>query len=320
MEKFLPWMAKTQKNQKFLPWKEEENVETIGRCASELKFLEEAIWDAYGLNTEDAEIMAKGEKDVVTTVDLEIETKILERIRKLYPDDAILSEEASPDGALFGRTWAVDPLDGTYNFSRGIPMHGTQAALTVDGKPVAEVLYLPGLGEMYAALSGGGAFMNGKGIHVSPDGGPGGPCVSFGSFLRDDDVRDRQLSAMKAALNVASHIRMFGSTAYDFAFLSSGRTQGCAIFSRNPWDLLPGGDSCRRCLGASKKSEDEPKKCGSWALRDILQRRVCRSDIPATKVRFLPSRSSRTIQITAQSVTEKNAKGERHDRRIPGIC
>ena len=107
-----------------------------------------------------------GTYDVVTGSDVRAEETIIGRIREIFPDDVIISEETNPDSDMGGRTWAIDPIDGTMNYTRGIPLFGMQAVFMEDGVPKASAIYLPLYDEMFTATDDG-AFLNGVPTRVS---------------------------------------------------------------------------------------------------------------------------------------------------------
>src|SRR4029079_5622924 len=113
------------------------------------------------------EIRHKADRTLVTAADTGIERMVRDRIAQAFPDDRIMGEE---EGGTFegpGRVWIVDPIDGTANYARAIPVWATLIALQVDGALVVGVASAPALGERYAAAQGQGASMNGKRIRVS---------------------------------------------------------------------------------------------------------------------------------------------------------
>jgi histidinol-phosphatase len=113
------------------------------------------------------DIATKADLSPVTLTDRRCEALIRGALLLDFPRDSFLGEE---DGAIpgeSGRTWIVDPLDGTRPFLRGIPTHSALIALEEDGEPVVGVIHLPALGETYWAAKGSGAFLNGKPIRVS---------------------------------------------------------------------------------------------------------------------------------------------------------
>ena len=129
------------------------------------------------------DIKYKSKKDVVTRADIASEKLIVEGLRKAFPEHSIRTEEAGViEGTDPRYRWIIDPVDGTVNFSRGIPFWGISIALHFEGKPLVAVVNLPRLGELFTAVKGGGAFMNGKPIHVSDESDPVHAIVSNGDF------------------------------------------------------------------------------------------------------------------------------------------
>ena len=109
------------------------------------------------------DIKYKSAKDVVTIADVSSEKLIVDGLREAFPTHSIRTEEAGViEGADPRYCWIIDPVDGTVNFSRGIPFWGISIALHFEGKPLVAVVNLPRLGELFTAMKDGGAFMNGK--------------------------------------------------------------------------------------------------------------------------------------------------------------
>jgi len=123
---------------------------------------------AMGLFADEGlEIRHKADRTLVTAADMEIEQMVRDRVSVAFPDDRIMGEEEGGTFEGAGRVWIVDPIDGTANFARAIPVWATLIALQVDGELVAGVASAPALGERYAAARSQGATMNDKQIHVS---------------------------------------------------------------------------------------------------------------------------------------------------------
>lgn len=117
-----------------------------------------------------AEVDTKSDGTLVTQADIEADRYIYSRIRTDFHEDAVLSEELNP--VCSGRrtsaaVWVIDPLDGTTNYSRGLPLWGVSIARLLRGQLDLGVIYFPVLGELYHATRGGGAFVNGERILVS---------------------------------------------------------------------------------------------------------------------------------------------------------
>jgi histidinol-phosphatase len=113
------------------------------------------------------EVKAKADRTLVTEADLAIEAAVRRELAETFPDDEVLGEEEGGTHEPGGRVWVVDPIDGTANYARGIPIWGVLVALRVDGRSVVGVVDAPALGERYAAVAGGTATCNGDPIHVS---------------------------------------------------------------------------------------------------------------------------------------------------------
>ena len=124
----------------------------------------------------DLEVRAKADGTPVTAVDVAVEAALRLAVRGRFPADGFLGEESGRSGP-HGRTWIVDPIDGTKNFVDGIQLWGTLIALMEEGRPVVGLVDLPGVGERYEAVLGGGARLNGEPIHVSAVGGLGDALV-----------------------------------------------------------------------------------------------------------------------------------------------
>jgi len=100
--------------------------------------------------------------DVVTEADKASEKLIVDGIHAAFPDHSILSEESGMEGTDNAEwLWVIDPLDGTTNFDHGLPVFSVSVAVQHNGKTVVGVVYAPYLGEMFYAMKGNGAYLNG---------------------------------------------------------------------------------------------------------------------------------------------------------------
>jgi histidinol-phosphatase len=112
------------------------------------------------------DVVIKDDRTPVTQADREAEQLIVERLRRVFPDCGFLGEEFGDSGPK-DRRFIIDPIDGTKNFVRGIPVWATLLALEEGGEVTAGVVHNPALGEMFWARRGGGAFRNGERVSVS---------------------------------------------------------------------------------------------------------------------------------------------------------
>src|SRR5262245_35832069 len=109
----------------------------------------------------------KGDIDLVTEVDVAAEKVIKDLISSHYPKHQILAEESGAHTSSSEYRWIVDPLDGTTNYSHGLPIFCVSIALELSGEVILGVIYDPMRDEMFAAERGGGATLNGRTIEVS---------------------------------------------------------------------------------------------------------------------------------------------------------
>lgn len=204
-------------------------------------FLEKILKDAYSCFAKDKiQVSEKAEFDVVTNVDKDIESFFRNGLSEAFPCDRILGEEYSSELGLQDRTWILDPIDGTFNFSVGSSLFGLQAAFWDKGELQLSAIYLPAFSEYYAAKKGEGAYCNNKRIQCSQR-AVKNSMVSFGDLphTRPKDTED-ELRMIRRIQNHVSKIRMFGAASIDFAYLASGKIEGVVLFTKNKWDLAPG--------------------------------------------------------------------------------
>jgi histidinol-phosphatase len=149
-----------------------------------------------------------------------------------FPGHGFLGEELGESGSRSAR-WIIDPIDGTANFLRGIPLFGALVALEEEGRITAAAAYNPILDEMAWALRGGGAFLNGVPMRVSAATGLAGSLVSHssaGEFVR------RGMPGISRLLAAAGRDRGFGDY-YGYVLVASGRAEVMLDARAAPWDL-----------------------------------------------------------------------------------
>ncbi|WP_411963755.1 inositol monophosphatase family protein [Haloferax sp. YSMS24] len=182
-----------------------------------------------------------GKTDVVTAADREAQRRVVERIRGAFPDDAIVGEEEDelksvPDE---GASWVIDPIDGTNNFVRDIPVWATAVAAVLDGEPVAAANFLPAFEDLYAA-DDESAYRNGEQISVSQRDDPE-TCTVSPTFWWDYDERDEYAAATRAIVTRFGDMRRYGSMQVALSFLADGALDGVVTNKRaNPWDSVAG--------------------------------------------------------------------------------
>jgi len=181
----------------------------------------------------------KGKFDPVTAVDKASEEAIVALIRAQHPNDGFLAEEGG--GAVApGRHWIIDPLDGTVNFVHGIPQVSVSIALYDADRAVLGVVYDPLRDEMFTAVDGEGARLNGHVIAVSGEAALERSVVAT-AFPYDHDVHADELTVVvREVLRRVNGLRRFGSAALDLAWVAAGRYEGYWELGIAPWDGAAG--------------------------------------------------------------------------------
>jgi myo-inositol-1(or 4)-monophosphatase len=172
-------------------------------------------------------LIAKGDRDFATAVDVGIEEAVKEMLSGQLPGIPFLGEEEGGAAVLEqGLLWVLDPIDGTVNFMHGSPLCAISLALVEDGQPRLAVVDLPLMGERYVAARGGGAYLNGRPIRVSAvrelrDAAVGMADFSVGSEAEEEN--HVHLELVRALALQALRIRVHGSEGVDLAWLAAGR-------------------------------------------------------------------------------------------------
>ncbi|GAC66560.1 histidinol-phosphatase [Gordonia soli] len=177
----------------------------------------------------------------VTDADLACEQLIRERLAARRPGDAVLGEEFGGDQLLEGRQWVVDPIDGTKNFVRGVPIWATLIALLVDGVPTVGIVSAPALHRRWWAAAGSGAHATVDGgmprrLQVSGVGALGSASLAFSSLSgwADRGIRDRFI----ALTDEVWRVRGYGDF-YNYCLVAEGAVDVTAEPEVSLWDLAP---------------------------------------------------------------------------------
>lgn len=190
------------------------------------------------------QVRAKGERSLVTDIDLKAEEKIVNLIKKDYPEDNILSEETKYQTFDSDFRWIIDPLDGTHNYIRGMENFGTSIALAY--KParrrggeqvILGVIYLPMSDELYFAEKGKGAFLNQRKISVSQKD------LDRTTMIYDSTIRLNKgpmLKYLDRLVDFVFNIRMFGSTVRSLTYVAEGKADLEVEYNDKPWDFAAG--------------------------------------------------------------------------------
>jgi histidinol-phosphatase len=175
----------------------------------------------------------KSDSSPVTEVDRLCESVIRDMLAKKFPDDGFLGEETGAEKGRSGRTWIVDPLDGTRPYLRGIPTHSVLIALEDGDFLAVGCMHLPALGETYWARKSGGAFCNNRPVRVSSTKNLSKAMGSALGFVEH--------SALKGGARLLSFMKTWDYAygfmdAYSYAGVACGRLDVCVNLLDKPWD------------------------------------------------------------------------------------
>lgn len=189
-------------------------------------------------------LTAKGDRDMASEVDYAVERAVRDYLKERTPDIPVLGEEEGITGDTTGELlWAIDPVDGTANFVRSIPLCGISIGLIQRGRPVVGVIDLPFLGTRYHAAQHTGAYLGDRRIQASMTTDLKDAIVAIGDYAVGEgaEAKNRQRIALteRLAANV-QRVRMLGSVAIDLAWVAEGKLDASITLSNKPWDMAAG--------------------------------------------------------------------------------
>jgi myo-inositol-1(or 4)-monophosphatase len=201
----------------------------------------ELIRSGYSKKEIELAIRHKGEVDLVTAVDLAAERCIIKCIKNTYEEHAILAEEGGQTGhSNAPYEWIIDPLDGTTNFSHGVPHCAVSIACLSQGNPLIGVVYDPTRDEMFTAISGEQAQLNGDSIAVSTQKEMTKSLLSTGFAYDRREKPHFYIPVFQQFMCRAQGIRRMGAAALDLAWTACGRYDGFWEANLNSWDVAAG--------------------------------------------------------------------------------
>jgi myo-inositol-1(or 4)-monophosphatase len=213
-----------------------------------IEFLKEIVSEAGALalarqpNVVDgaSSLQFKGEKDLVTVVDREVEDFLIDAIRKRYPDHGVLGEETgdATDGCEFH--WIIDPIDGTTSYVHDQPFFSTSVAVRKSGRIVAGAVSAPRLGELFWAERGGGAWLGTRRIAVSERAAVVESVIGTGFACLRANWTENNLPAFGRVASRARGVRRFGSAAVDLAYVACGRLDAFWELNLKIYDVAAG--------------------------------------------------------------------------------
>jgi myo-inositol-1(or 4)-monophosphatase len=187
-------------------------------------------------------VTMKGDRDMSSDLDVEVEREVRRFLRERTPDIGFLGEEEGASGQG-EKTWVLDPIDGTANFLRGLPLCGVALGLVENNRPTLGVISLPFLNESYSAIVGDGAYSARRRLSVRATSSLDEAIVGIGDYAIGPDAATKNAGRIVLTGQLAANvqrIRMVGSAATDLAWLAAGRLDASITLSNHPWDMVAG--------------------------------------------------------------------------------
>ena len=187
--------------------------------------------------------------DLVTEIDRQADQLITSALHRAFPTYGILSEEGSQDIEHAGARWIIDPLDGTTNYIRGIPMVAVSIGLEKEGELALGVIYNPITEELFIGEAGQGATRNGEPIHVADTSDLGRSVLASGFPYDAWSNPDNNTAQWSGLIRRVISLRCDGSSAMDLCQVACGRLDGYWERGIFAWDLAAGALIVREAGG-----------------------------------------------------------------------
>ncbi len=187
----------------------------------------------------------KFQAGLVSEADKESEKTIFNFLRQHFPNDEFVGEESTLDSTKIGPAkargrWIVDPLDGTTNYVHRFPIFCISIGYEYDGKMQVAVIDVPMLGEVYTAIRGRGAFVNGRKMQVSNTETLKDSLLATGFIADNEKNLQEQLKVFADIVRRCRGVRRPGAAAYDLAMVARGSLDGFWEKGLQPWDSAAG--------------------------------------------------------------------------------
>lgn len=176
-------------------------------------------------------IEGKPDGSLVTQADTEAEELIRAGLRQRWPSDTIVGEELAGRADMgSGRVWCIDPVDGTHNYVRGLPLWAVCIGMCADGVPVLGIIHAPALGLTWTAFRGQGAFCNAEHISVT----------DTSEIVRSDMIAFTTEATDELFISLPHSQRDLGSASLHAGYVASGVFKACLFTNWWIWDVVPG--------------------------------------------------------------------------------
>lgn len=186
------------------------------------------------------EVVAKDLNSLVSYVDRTAEERLVAGLSGILPQAAFLTEEETVEQGDAECRWIIDPLDGTTNFLHQLPCFAVSVGLEYRGEIVVGIVHEVSRGEQFYAWKNGGAWLNGRPIHISPTADLKDALVATGFPYHDFEYMEEYLEVFRFFMKNTRGIRRFGAAAVDLAWVACGRFDVFFEYGLNAWDVAAG--------------------------------------------------------------------------------
>lgn len=188
--------------------------------------------DDFTIDSKDAVV------DLVTNADLKAEEILIEAITKYFPEDGVISEESDEVISSNGRSWLIDPLDGTVNYANNIPQVAITLTLLINKIPVQTYVYDIFQDDLYEGYVDKGAYKNSQKLHVTKETSLQKAIVATGFPYDRLEFGEQYLQTFLSILKMTGGVRRFGSAALDVCWVADNKFDAYYEFFIKPWDTL----------------------------------------------------------------------------------
>lgn len=225
------------------------------------RLIEAAEREAAGLMLHARSILAEaktGRRDVVTEYDRRVQETLMARLRESVPGAGFFCEEQTEQDPLDApRLFIIDPIDGTMNFVHGFHHSCLSVAYAERGEICAAAVYDPYMDEMFSAIRGGGAFLNGQAIHAADT--PLSESVAcFGTAPYRSELTEETFRLARRVYEASLDLRREGSAALDLCSVAAGRAGLYFELSLSLWDYAAGALLVREAGGRLSRADGTP--------------------------------------------------------------
>jgi myo-inositol-1(or 4)-monophosphatase len=185
-------------------------------------------------------VEVKSFNQLVSYVDKSAEELLVKGLHQILPEAGFITEENTIATEQKEWMWIIDPLDGTTNFIHDLPVYSVSIGLLHQDKIKVGVVYEVNHDELFYAWQGGGAWLNGRAIHVKTNPELGKSLLATGFPYYDFKAMEQYLNTLKYFMKSTQGMRRMGSAAVDLAYTACGRFDGFFEYGLSPWDIAGG--------------------------------------------------------------------------------